>query len=171
MVDWATIGLGLGGNTGDAIATIEAALGLLREHARIRIERVSSMYRTAPWGPVVQPDFANACALGTTDLAPADLLREVKTAEARLGRRSGQRWGPRAIDIDILFYAGHVVDTADLVIPHESLFQRAFVLVPLAEIAPDLEIAGRRIGDARDAIDVSSVALWNAGGESSCTKI
>ena len=157
---WTAIGLGLGGNLGDAPATLRQALRALQDRGHIRIDRVSSFYRTAPWGPVAQPDFVNACALGTTDLAPRALLDEIKAVETALGRVSSERWGPRAIDIDILFYKGETVKTPDLVIPHESLFQRAFVLVPLAEIDPDLEIGGRRVGEAIGRIDVSGVVPW-----------
>ena len=160
VTEWTAIGLGLGGNLGDPAATIAHALGCLSSRGRVRIEAVSSLYRTVPWGPVKQPDFANACALGATDLPPRELLAEVKTVETMLGREPGERWGPRAIDIDILFYAADTVAMPDLVIPHESLFQRAFVLVPLAEIAPDLVIGGRRVGDAAAAIDSGGVSPW-----------
>lgn len=131
---------------------------MLAARGHLRIGAVSSLYRTAPWGPVEQPDFVNACALATTDLAPRDLLTEVKGVEAALGRTTGMRWGPRAIDVDILFYAGDTVDTPELVIPHQSLFERAFVLIPLAEIAPQLVIAGRRIAEAAAACDSTGVA-------------
>ena len=131
----------------------------------MRVARVSAIYRTPPWGPVAQADFANACALAETDLAPRALLAEVKAVETELGREPGVRWGPRRIDVDILFYAGATLDAPDLVIPHESLFERAFVLVPLAEIAPDLRIAGRRIADAAAAIPKSGVTRWFAAAE------
>jgi 2-amino-4-hydroxy-6-hydroxymethyldihydropteridine diphosphokinase len=161
---WVEIGLGLGGNLGDAPATIRRALACLAERGHVRIGAVSSIYRTAPWGPVPQPDFANACALAATDLPPRALLEEVKAVETLLGRATSERWGPRAIDVDILFYAAETVDMADLIIPHESLFERAFVLVPLAEIAPALVIAGRRIDDAAaEARDADGVSLWDRG--------
>lgn len=166
MADWTAIGLGLGGNLGDPAATIASAYAALAARGNIRVDRVSSLYRTPPWGPVPQADFANSCALGATRLSPRALLAEIKALEALLGRRAGERWGPRAIDIDILFYEGASVDAPDLVIPHVSLFQRAFVLVPLAEIAPDLVIAGRRVGAAAAAIDATGVSLWNAGDAS-----
>ncbi len=157
---WIPIGLGLGGNLGDPPAAIRAALDALATGGHVRVGAVSSLYRTKPWGPVPQPDFANACALAETDLAPRALLAEVKRVEALAGRVSGERWGPRAIDVDILFYAGETHEAADLVIPHQSLFERAFVLVPLAEIAPDLMIAGRRVAEAAAASDRASVARW-----------
>ena len=162
MAEWVAIGLGLGGNLGDAPATIATALRTMGERGHVRITAVSSTYRTAPWGPVEQPDFANVCALGATDLDPRALLAEVKAVERVFGRVAGERWGPRVIDVDILFYAGIRHDTPDLVIPHASLFERAFVLVPLAEIAPDLVIAGRRIEEAAAAHDGTGISLWLA---------
>ena len=159
---WIAIGLGLGGNLGDAPATISSALRVLAERGHVRVDKVSSLFRTAPWGPVPQPDFANACALGATDLAPRALLAEIKTVEALLGRVTSERWGPRAIDIDILFYAGETLEAPDLVIPHQSIFERAFVLVPLAEIAPNLTIAGRSIAEAASVIDKTGVMPWAA---------
>ena len=160
MAEWTAIGLGLGGNLGDPATTIGEAVAVLGARGHVRIDRVSSLYRTAPWGPVAQPDFANACALGATSLAPRALLAEIKAVEAALGRVEGERWGPRAIDIDILFYEGESVEAPDLVIPHQSLFERAFVLVPLAEIAPDLVIAGRPIGEAAARIERAGVSPW-----------
>jgi 2-amino-4-hydroxy-6-hydroxymethyldihydropteridine diphosphokinase len=160
LKDWIPVAFGLGGNLGDASATIARALATLVARGHVRIDRTSSIYRTPPWGPVAQPDFANACALGTTDLAPRALLLEIKAVETLLGRVPSARWGPRAIDIDILHFGDASVALPDLVIPHESLFERAFVLIPLAEIAPDLVIAGRRIADAAAAIDGSGVDRW-----------
>ena len=96
-----------------------------------------------------------------TDLAPRALLAEVKAVERTLGRVDVERWGPRAIDIDILFYAGASLAAPDLVIPHASLFERAFVLVPLAEIAPDLVIAGRAVGEAASRCEgTAGVVRW-----------
>ena len=160
MADAVAIGLGLGGNIGDPAAAIAQALRCLEARGRIRITRASSLYRTAPWGPVAQADFANACALAATALTPRALLAEVKAVERLFGRCEGQRWGPRILDIDILFYGADRIDLPGLVVPHDSLFERAFVLVPLAEIAPDLVLAGRRIGNAAAAIDSSAVRPW-----------
>lgn len=160
MADWIAIGLGLGGNLDNPETTIARAVETLRARGHVRFDVMSSLYRTASWGPVVQPDFANACALGATDLDPRALLVEIKAVETLLGRVEGERWGPRVIDIDILFYTGEIVEAPDLVIPHQSLFERAFVLVPLAEIAPNLVIAGRRVGDAVETVDRSSVQGW-----------
>lgn len=164
--DWIAIGLGLGGNVGDSPAAIAEALRCLEARGHVRFGRVSQVYRTPPWGPVRQADFANACALGETDLSPRALLAEVKAVETLLGREPGVRWGPRRIDVDILFYAGATLDTPDLVIPHESLFERAFVLIPLADIAPDLRIAGRSVAQAAAAMPDIGVRRWSAGMKS-----
>ena len=161
---WIDIALGLGGNVGDAPGAIAEALRVLASRETIRLGRVSGIYRTPPWGPVPQADFANACALAQTTLDPRALLNEVKAVETLLGREPGIRWGPRRIDIDILFYAGLSVEAPDLVIPHESLFERAFVLVPLAEIGPDLVIGGKRVADAAAAIASEGVTRWEARG-------
>jgi 2-amino-4-hydroxy-6-hydroxymethyldihydropteridine diphosphokinase len=154
---WTRIGLSLGSNVGDGPGALAEALRVLAARGHVRVDRVSSLYATPPWGPVTQPDFTNACALARTNLDPRALLAEVKAVETLLGREPGPRWGPRRIDIDILFLDGATVAAPDLVIPHASLFQRAFVLVPLVEIAPDLEIAGVRIADAAAAIGPQGV--------------
>ena len=154
------IGLGLGGNVGDPAAAIRAALAALETRGVARIERVSSLYRTAPWGGVPQPDYANACALARTELAPFDLLDAIKKLERDLGRVDTVRWGPRVIDIDILFYGDLALQDERLVIPHRDLLNRAFVLIPLAEIAPDLVIAGRRVAEAAQAFGGDEVKPW-----------
>jgi 2-amino-4-hydroxy-6-hydroxymethyldihydropteridine diphosphokinase len=109
---------------------------------------------------VPQPDYANACALGRTDLAPLDLLDAIKQLELDLGRVDTVRWGPRVIDIDILFYGALSYQDARLVIPHRDLLRRAFVLIPLAEIAPDLIIGGVRVADAARALPQGDVRPW-----------
>lgn len=146
------IGLGLGSNLGDAPGHIARALKLVEERGVACLAAVSRIYRTPPWGPVAQPDFANACALATTRLAPPALLAALKRIETDMGRVAAVRWGPRLIDLDILFYGDARVDAPGLTIPHTHLFERAFVLVPLAEIAPDLRIAGRSVGEAARAL-------------------
>jgi 2-amino-4-hydroxy-6-hydroxymethyldihydropteridine diphosphokinase len=150
------IGLGLGANLGDAAASLRRALALLRE-AGLKVEAVSSLYATAPWGVTDQPDFVNACALARTDLAPLALLDLFKATEQAMGRRETRRWGPRVIDIDLLFYGDLVWRDERLTLPHPGLLERAFVLLPLAEIAPDLTIAGARLGEAAKSADVSGV--------------
>jgi 2-amino-4-hydroxy-6-hydroxymethyldihydropteridine diphosphokinase len=144
--------LGLGGNMGDPFAAISAALDRLSADD-VRITARSHWYRTAPWGNLAQPDFINLCAAGETSLAPRALLDVIHATEAVLGRKRGERWGPRVIDIDILTYGEERVDDPDLTIPHPHLTERAFVLVPLTDIAPDRLIAGRRVRDWAAGVD------------------
>lgn len=157
------IGLGIGSNIGDGPANIAKALAMLGKNGAVEITAVSSIYRTAPWGYVAQPPFANACALGRTRLAPARLLAAVKEVEVDMGRTATIRWGPRLIDIDILFYGDAPVSTPDLVLPHRELFNRAFVLVPLAEIAPDLRLAGRSVAEAAQSLAGQGIEKWQDG--------
>ncbi|WP_374309604.1 2-amino-4-hydroxy-6-hydroxymethyldihydropteridine diphosphokinase [Methylocella sp.] len=154
------IGLGLGSNIGDKPANIAAALARLDERGAVRITKVSSIYRTAPWGYLDQEDFANACALATTRLSPQALLAEVKGVEAEIGRTAGLRWGPRVIDVDILFYGDAEFESPDLMLPHKELFRRAFVLRPLVEIAPGLTLGGRSVTEAADALGADGVEPW-----------
>ena len=154
------IGLGLGSNLGDAPGNIRRALAELETRGVARVTAVSRIYRTPPWGPVAQPPFANACALARTRLAALDLLAALKAIEAEMGRAAGERWGPRLIDLDILFHGAGALDLPGLHLPHRHLFERAFVLIPLAEIAPDLRIGGRGVAQAAREIDASGVEIW-----------
>jgi 2-amino-4-hydroxy-6-hydroxymethyldihydropteridine diphosphokinase len=104
----------------------------------VKITAVSAVYETAPWGMTDQPDFLNMCVGGLTGLTPAELLEFVKRLERQLGRTPGERWGPRVIDIDILFYDDLIFESIDLTIPHAGAAERATVLAPLSEIAPHL---------------------------------
>jgi 2-amino-4-hydroxy-6-hydroxymethyldihydropteridine diphosphokinase len=156
------VGLGLGGNVGDPAGAIRAALNALQSRGIVTIRAVSRLYRTAPWGVVNQPDYANACAIGFTHLTPLDLLDAVKQIERDLGRVETIRWGPRIIDIDILFHGEESVADPRLILPHKELFRRAFVLTPLAEIAPDRIIAGVRVQDAARALGNEGVRPWTA---------
>jgi 2-amino-4-hydroxy-6-hydroxymethyldihydropteridine diphosphokinase len=122
----------LGANLGDAAATVATALDALGLIGRV--VRRSSLYRTLPWGNLDQPDFVNAVALLETDAAPRELLAWLQALETRLGREPGERWGPRALDLDVLTYDDAAVDEPGLRIPHPHLSERAFVLIPLAEI-------------------------------------
>ncbi|HLX97578.1 MAG TPA: dihydropteroate synthase, partial [Roseiarcus sp.] len=144
----ARIVLALGGNVGDKPASLRSALRALASQPGIELSAVSRFYRTAPWGRKDQDWFVNACALGRTTLKPEALLERVKALEVELGRKPAERWGPRVIDIDIIAYDDLELKSERLTLPHPELFNRAFVLVPLAEIAPDLIIAGSRVGEA-----------------------
>jgi 2-amino-4-hydroxy-6-hydroxymethyldihydropteridine diphosphokinase len=126
----------MGSNQGDREANLRRGLDELRTHLTLR--SVSSIYETEPVGVVDQPAFLNLAAGAETALEPAALLRLVKDIEREVGRRPSYRWGPRVLDIDILLYGDLTVDDAELVIPHREMTNRAFVLVPLAEIAPDV---------------------------------
>jgi 2-amino-4-hydroxy-6-hydroxymethyldihydropteridine diphosphokinase len=128
--------LSLGSNLGDRTANLRAALAELEPN--VLLVQVSSLYETEPVGVTDQPTFLNLAAEAATDLEPLELLRWIKEVESRVGRRQTYRWGPRVIDIDILLYEGRIVESRELTIPHRELPNRAFVLVPLAEIAPDL---------------------------------
>ncbi len=138
--------IGIGSNLGDAAASVRAAIA--RIGAFGEVEAVSSLYRTAPWGRTDQPPFVNAAAALRTRLEPHALLRALKAAEHELGRVPGERWGPRAIDLDILAYEGVRIESEELTIPHPRLEERAFALIPLAEIAAEYALLRDRLGDA-----------------------
>ncbi|MCL0079849.1 2-amino-4-hydroxy-6-hydroxymethyldihydropteridine diphosphokinase [Dehalococcoidia bacterium] len=131
-----TVYLGLGSNLGDRERNLARGLESLAE--RMMIKKVSSIYETEPLGYLDQPWFLNMACSGTTQLDPFELLRYVKDIEGQLGRAAGFPNAPRPIDIDILFYAQWVIEDQYLVIPHPRIGERAFVLIPLVEIAPDL---------------------------------
>lgn len=158
------IGLGLGSNIGDKPGNIKRALDLLERQKIVAVTAVSSIYRTPPWGYTQQEDFANACAVGQTRLPPLDLLAATRSVEIEMGRQPSIRWGPRLIDIDILFYGDTSFEERELNLPHKSLFERAFVLVPLAEIAPDLKIAGRSVKEAAARVAGEPIAKWDESG-------
>jgi 2-amino-4-hydroxy-6-hydroxymethyldihydropteridine diphosphokinase len=136
-----TVYLALGTNLGDREANLREARRRL-EAGGVRLERCSSIYETEPWGVLDQPRFLNAVCRGRTELSPERLLALAKRIEGALGRVPTVRYGPRAIDIDILLYDRVACASRELTIPHPRLAERAFVLVPLAEIAPDLVVPG-----------------------------
>jgi 2-amino-4-hydroxy-6-hydroxymethyldihydropteridine diphosphokinase len=154
--------LALGGNVGDVRSTFERALAMLCGDGRVRLKMRSSDYATPPWGVTEQPPFVNSCVAVETDLAPEALLGLVQGIEQALGRwrAAESRWGPRTIDIDILTYDDLTLDRPDLRLPHPYLLERAFVLVPLAEIAPDRVIAGRRLRDALARLDTTGISRF-----------
>lgn len=136
--------IGIGANLGRSARNVLAALDALETIDRTRLVRASRLYRTAPWGRADQPEFINAVAEVESGLSAATLMAELLTLEHRLGRqRDGIRWGPRAIDLDMLLYGDEIIDTPGLQVPHPRMHERAFVLWPLAELAPGLEIPGR----------------------------
>jgi len=127
--------VGFGANLGDRIGTMRAAL---RELARkARVERTSRVYETEPVGGVEQPEFLNAAALVEYEGSPESLLEELLTIERRLGRVRGERWGPRNIDLDVLWIEGFAVQSERITVPHPRLKERAFAMAPLLEVAPE----------------------------------
>jgi 2-amino-4-hydroxy-6-hydroxymethyldihydropteridine diphosphokinase len=154
------VGFGLGSNIGDKPGNLKRALQLIEERGVARLTAVSRIYRTPPWGDLEQQDFANACALGETSLSPYELLAAVKKIEADMGRAPTRRWGPRLIDVDILFLGEHMIEDPELTLPHKELFARAFVLAPLAEIAPGLTLGGVDVGEAARAANLAGVEPW-----------
>ena len=138
--------LGLGANLGDRRATMRAAAQLIREV--VTDVRVSSLYESEAWGVTDQPMFLNAVARGLTDLQPLELLEAMQSIETELGRVRNARWGPRAIDIDILLYGAESIDVPRLVVPHPYMTQRSFVLRPLADLAAGLTLPdGSLVGE------------------------
>ena len=131
-----TVYLGLGSNLGNRQDNLDKALGSLSQ--RLRVEKISSVYETEPVGNINQPRFLNLVCQAYTKLSPTELLTLAKSIESKLGRIFNKPDTPRPIDIDILFYDEQVIETPELVIPHPRLTERAFVLIPLADITPDL---------------------------------
>lgn len=131
-----TVYLALGANLGDRLANLRAVLAVLPPNVELLAQ--SPIYETPPWGVTDQPAFLNMVVRGQTQLPPHELLKQLKSLETTLGRIPGIRYGPRLIDIDILFYDDLLLDTPELTIPHPRLHERAFVLVPLADLEPAL---------------------------------
>ena len=161
----AAVYLGLGANVGNRLANLRLALARMRTFARV--EAVSRLYETAPVGLEDQPPFLNAACRATTGLEPAALLRFLKNLEAEIGRRpGGPLGGPRPIDLDILLYGERVVETKSLCIPHPRLADRAFVLAPLCDLAPELRhpLLGKTMRELLDAVGEADVKVVAAGG-------
>jgi 2-amino-4-hydroxy-6-hydroxymethyldihydropteridine diphosphokinase len=152
--------LAFGTNLGERPANLRAVQAALPPAVTLR--RISPIYETEPWGITDQPRFLNQVAEGETQLAPGDLLLYLKDLERRLGRTEGERYGPRVIDIDILSYGRRVVNLPDLQIPHPRLAERAFVLVPLADLNPGWKhpASGKTVIELLAGLDTSGVRLW-----------
>ena len=151
--------LGLGGNLGDVRLSLDRAVELLCEDGRAKVRAQSSDFRTPPWGVEDQPAYINRCVTLETGLGPRALLERALAVERALGRDRARerRWGPRPIDIDLLSYDDVVIDEPGLTLPHPHWAQRAFVLVPLAEIAADRLIGGVSVRDALARVDASGI--------------
>ncbi|HED24329.1 MAG TPA: 2-amino-4-hydroxy-6-hydroxymethyldihydropteridine diphosphokinase [Firmicutes bacterium] len=134
--------IGLGSNLGSRLKNLRQSLTLLSKMKKIEIKAVSPIYETEPVGGPAQGYYLNACAFLLTDLPPGTLLQAMLEIEDRIGRLRTERWGPRTIDLDLLVYEGLITNTPLLTLPHPRLAGRCFVLIPLADIAPDLVIPG-----------------------------
>lgn len=154
--------VGLGANLGDPPRQIERALTALAEDPELRLLARSSLYRSPPLGPTAQPDFCNAvCALATA-LPPQTLLEKLLLLEREAGRERRERWGPRLLDLDLLHVEGIVLRQPGLTLPHPGLAERGFVLVPLAEIAPELVIPGLgKVADRAAAVAWPGLRRWS----------
>ncbi len=160
----AEVYLGLGSNLGDRADHLARGVDALAGHAILPVNR-SAIYETEPWGPVPQGRYLNQVVRATTELAPRSVLTAVFAIERAHGRdrRQETRFGPRTLDIDILAYDDLAIREADLEIPHPRLLERAFVLVPLAEIAPDLVVNGVKVRDGLARLDRSGIARFPGG--------
>ena len=151
--------IALGGNLGDVRTTLARAIDALCDGQTVRLVARSSDYSTPPWGVEDQPPFVNCAIVADTTLSPEALLAHAQTIERAFGRDRAheRRWGPRVLDIDLVAYDDIQLATPTLTLPHPRALERAFVLVPLAEIAPDRRIAGVRIRDALANVDRSGI--------------
>jgi 2-amino-4-hydroxy-6-hydroxymethyldihydropteridine diphosphokinase len=141
----------------DRAGNIAQAVSLLTRSEKVRLVAVSRLYESPPWGVIEQEPFLNACIAVKTDLSPRELLAACQSVESEMGRVRKQKWGPRLIDVDILTYRDCQIDEPDLIIPHPYIAQRAFVLLPLREIAPGLRINGQSLATLIARIDTTGV--------------
>jgi 2-amino-4-hydroxy-6-hydroxymethyldihydropteridine diphosphokinase len=156
--------IGVGANLGEPRRQVELSLRLLGEAEEVEVRRVSSLFLTPPLGPPGQPWYVNAVAQVRTRLTAEELLRLLHSIEQALGRERRERWGPRLIDLDLLLYNGEIMAGADLTLPHPEMHRRAFVLAPLAEIAPNawhpvLHKTARELLEALNPEEVAAVQI------------
>ncbi len=156
--------IGLGGNLGDPPKTMARALGMLDASNDVDIRTVSRLFRTPPWGKTDQEWFHNACALVETRLDPHELLRLCLDIELKLDRVRSDRWGPRTIDLDVLLHGDFLSDHADLTVPHPRMTERAFVMVPLADIAPRAVVNLQSIADWASDVDSEGIEALSRDG-------
>jgi 2-amino-4-hydroxy-6-hydroxymethyldihydropteridine diphosphokinase len=161
-VDFVAAMLGLGGNIADPVVAMASALQALDARDDCRVAAVSRLYRTPPWGKTDQAFFFNSCAAVETSLSPEALLDVCLRIEREMKRERIERWGPRTIDIDILTYGDMTLDGEKLQVPHPRMTERGFVLMPLADIAPDLVVDGRRVAEWLAVADVKGIEMTDA---------
>ena len=153
--------ISLGSNMGDKRAQIALALEHLDSTPSIKVVSRSHDYRTPPWGETDQDWFVNACAALDTSLSAQDLLSACLAIETRMGRTRTRKWGPRVIDIDVLDYEGQILKSDHLTLPHPHVLDRAFVLIPLVEIAGDLVISGQNIRKRALQLNDPSITVYD----------
>jgi 2-amino-4-hydroxy-6-hydroxymethyldihydropteridine diphosphokinase len=167
--------IALGANLGDREGTLMEAVGRLHNHHRINVLRCSHLYETEPIGYVDQPYFLNMAVTVKTDLDPHALLEVMQEIERELGRVRHIHWGPRTVDLDLLWMEGLVEDTPELILPHPRMKERAFVLIPLNDIVPPKEATGLHIAmktaldklDEKEGIQLWRMYNWHPGSEPS----
>ncbi len=150
--------IALGSNLGNSCAILRSALKALAQTPRLGLERRSHLYRTPPVGPP-QPDYINACAIFGTTLEPISLLNRLLEVERQFGRVRRERWGPRLLDLDLILYDDLIMDSPRLQLPHPRMTERGFVLLPLAEIAPDWvePVSGKAIATLAQVVDADGI--------------
>ncbi|VVM31834.1 2-amino-4-hydroxy-6-hydroxymethyldihydropteridine diphosphokinase [Terribacillus sp. AE2B 122] len=157
--------IALGSNIAPRETYLQQAIQTLNEHAEIKLNQVSTVYETDPVGYEEQDQFLNLVAEVETSLKPMELLHVCQKIEQDLGRKRIIRWGPRTVDLDILLYSTENMNVEELTLPHPRMHERAFVLVPLAEIAPELLLKGKRVQEWLDTLaaqDVQGVRSWGS---------
>lgn len=159
---WYDCYLSLGGNIGDAAVTIEDALARLSNMPGIEVITRSRFFQTPPWGKTDQAAFINICTHIRTSLDPQRLLADCLELENAMGRERKEKWGPRTIDIDILTYGNREISETDLIIPHPYMMERAFVLIPLRDIAPDFKLGHLSLKEALASLDQTGITPLDA---------
>jgi len=155
------IAMSLGSNIGNRLAYLSQAVGMLRG-AGFRITDMSRVWETEPWGVAEQPRFLNMCLTADSDFAPVEMLHIVKDIERRLGRSISEKWGPREIDIDLLLIDDEIIDIKSFKIPHPLMHKRAFVLIPMTEIAPSLihPVLKKTLRELSDELEDKGNMTW-----------
>lgn len=156
--------IGLGGNVGNPEKTMAEALRRLDDRSDVTVRRVSPLYRTPPWGKTDQAWFHNACALVETTLDPHGLLAACLQVEASLGRVREDRWGPRTIDLDVLLHGDFFSDAQMLTVPHPRMTERAFVMIPLADIAPRAVVRLQSVDEWAQQVDSAGIEQLTPDG-------
>lgn len=149
--------LSLGTNLGDRVAYLKKAVAKISSLEGLNLVKESKIYETTPWGKLDQPNFLNICLKISTSLESGDLLKNLQKIELDLGRERKERWGPRTIDIDILLFGDIISQDPNLILPHPRMKERAFVLIPLLEIEPELKIIDDRVKDILEKLDSSEI--------------